>query len=176
MALIYLCGITGVGKSSIGRELAHLLQFAFIDVDEKIVDESCMTIAEIFEEEGELRFREREAAEIAKTAAHVNTVVALGGGAVIIPENLRLILQTGTLVYLRAPAAHITQRVFGDPRRPMLAGYDTPAELEAMLERLLAQRKPLYEQAHLLFDVQPVASIAENAHNLYLELKRRQIV
>lgn len=176
MALIYLCGITGVGKSTIGSELSTILGYECVDIDDRIVQEAEMSIADIFADEGEKGFRLREARTITTTLQYKNCVVALGGGALKTPSVLTDILLHGTLIYLRTSAAVIAERVFGDVTRPMLAGPETVEELEAVLSVLIKSRAEMYEQAHVLFEIDPDISAHENAKFLHRQLMSAGIV
>ena len=149
---IFLVGMMGAGKSTIGRALAERLGRAFIDCDRVIVERTGVPIATIFEFEGEAGFRKREAAVLADLAKGSGAVIATGGGAVLLEENRRLLRARGTVIYLRAKLEHLWERTRRDSSRPLLATPDPKATLAA----LLAERDPLYrEVAHLTVDTGP---------------------
>lgn len=141
---LFLIGYRGSGKSSVAAALAELLGWPWIDTDLEIERQAGKTIRQIFAEEGEAGFREREAAAIARIAAADRQVVALGGGAVLRPDNRLALRGRGRVVWLQASPQVLWQRIAGDPataaRRPDLTAAGGLAEVE----RLLAERTPLY--------------------------------
>jgi shikimate kinase len=147
MSVIYLCGLSGAGKSTSGRALAIRLHAPFYDLDEVIAEHAGAKVAEIFAREGEAGFRAREAQAVRWAAELADGVVALGGGAVCDPENLSVLLQAGRLVWLDATTEVLVGRVGDTSARPLLA-HD-PA---AALERLRAARRGFYERAQLRID------------------------
>jgi shikimate kinase len=154
---IFLVGMMGAGKSTIGRALAERLGRAFIDCDRVIVERTGVPIATIFEFEGEDGFRRREAAVLADLAQGAGAVIATGGGAVLLEENRQLLRTHGTVIYLRAKLEHLWERTRRDTTRPLLATPDPRATLAA----LLAERDPLYrEVAHLTVDTGPQSALS----------------
>jgi shikimate kinase len=145
---IVLIGLMGSGKSAVGRLLAERLGRPFIDTDAAVEAEAGRTIPEIFADEGEQGFREREAAVIARIAGQDGLVVATGGGAVLRPANRQALRQGGWVVWLDAPpeALYERARAQGIAGRPLLAGPDPLAKLRS----LAAERAAIYsEAAHL---------------------------
>ncbi len=138
---VYLVGPMGAGKTSVGRSLALVLGKPFIDLDERIVMKSGMSIPEIFKREGEAGFRRRETA-ILKDSLNFEAVVATGGGVVVTPENLGILKNGGTVVYLRADVDAQYQRTMHDQNRPMIATEDR----RGRLAEIFAYRDPLYRQ------------------------------
>ena len=148
MKHVYLCGLMGSGKTTVGRLLAERLGASFFDLDAEIEREAGLAIADIFARQGETDFRGREARALFRLAHAEPAVVALGGGALLRRENRDLVLATGTLVWLDAPSPELVRRI-GDVRsRPLLAGGD-PA---ATLERLREERMDDYQSAALRVD------------------------
>jgi shikimate kinase len=146
---IYLVGMMGAGKSTVGRALARRLGRDFVDSDREIVARTGVPIATIFEIEGEEGFRSREMAVLADLAARRDTVIATGGGAVLADENRRLMRESGTVVYLHASVDHLFDRTRHDLMRPLLAAGDR----RETLATLLKARDPLYrEVAHLVME------------------------
>ena len=146
---IFLVGMMGAGKTTVGRLLARRLRRPFYDSDHEIEQRCGVDIRAIFDIEGEAGFRAREAQAIAELSAQERIVLATGGGAVLDPENRRRLASNGTVVYLHARPADLYQRVRHDKHRPLLATPDPLAKLEA----LYALRDPLYrEVADLVFD------------------------
>lgn len=138
-----LIGLRGTGKSSVGRELARLLEWAFVDADARLEELAGRSIGEIFAAEGERSFRDLESRVVAELAQLPRTVLALGGGAVLREENRRA-LAAVPLVWLRAPVAELARRISDDAttasRRPSLTGAPAAEELG----RLLETRAPIY--------------------------------
>ncbi len=147
---IYLVGMMGVGKSTVGALLARRLGRPFIDTDQEVERVAGLTIAEIFETDGEVHFRALEAEAIRAASADA-AVVALGGGAVAEPGAMERLLAGGEVVYLMAEPAVLVGRIGNPASRPLLAGLDRNEQIEK-LERLLAERQPFYEQAGIRVD------------------------
>lgn len=142
---IFLVGLMGVGKSTIGRHLAEILQRPFFDLDQEIERRTGAGIPLIFEIEGEAGFRRRESALLDELSAGSNIVLATGGGAVLSPENRAHLRDRGHVVYLEADIDTLVERTRRDRHRPLLQGVDPRSKLE----ELLRVREPLYrEVAH----------------------------
>jgi shikimate kinase len=140
---IFLVGMMGAGKTTVGKALARRLGREFIDCDREIVERTGVPIATIFEIEGEDGFRRRESQMLAELATRRGTIVATGGGAVLAEENRRTMRASGTVIYLRVSLDHLHERTKRDPARPLLAAGDRRATLQALLEK----RDPLYRDA-----------------------------
>jgi shikimate kinase len=146
---IYLVGLMGAGKTTVGRQLARRLGRRFYDSDHEIVARTGVAIPTIFEIEGEDGFRRRESQTIAELTSTSDIVLATGGGVVLNPENRRLLRDTGWVVYLNVPPGMLYERTRHDRNRPLLRVEDPLGKLE----ELHAQRDPLYrEVAHLVVD------------------------
>jgi shikimate kinase/3-dehydroquinate synthase len=146
---IFLVGLMGAGKTTIGRLLARRLNMRFIDSDQEIEARTGASIPWIFEIEGEPSFRRREADVIRDLSAQNGIVLATGGGAVLDPASRALLARRGTVVYLRASVGSILQRTAHDKNRPLLQTADPRRKLED----LTAQREPLYREiADLVID------------------------
>ncbi len=139
---IFLVGLMGAGKTTIGRLLARRLDMTFIDSDHEIEARTGATIPWIFEIEGEASFRRREADVIRELTAQNGIVLATGGGAVLNPDSRALLAERGTVIYLRASVSSILQRTAHDKNRPLLQTADPRRKLED----LTAQREPLYRE------------------------------
>jgi len=139
---IFLVGMPGAGKTTVGRQLARRLARSFIDADHEIEARTGVRIPLIFDIEGEQGFREREARVIAELAERNDQVVATGGGAVLRPENRAALRQGGTVIYLNASPRLLFERTRLDPNRPLLQ-VDDP---QKKLEELYSQRDPLYRE------------------------------
>lgn len=147
---MWLVGMMGAGKSSVGPRLAQRLGRPFVDADGEIERAAGAAVAEIFVSEGEAGFRRREREMVARWAGRP-AVVALGGGAIAQPGAAERLAATGTVVYLRARLETLLRRVGDGTGRPLLAA-DTPEERRSRLEKLLAERGPCYETAALAVD------------------------
>jgi len=139
---IFLVGLMGAGKTSVGRLLAKRFDKTFYDCDHEIERRTGVKIPVIFEIEGEDGFRVRETAALRDLVALDDIVLATGGGAVIREENRRLLSANGTVVYLRASLTDLWQRTRHDRDRPLLQTPDPRGKLE----QLFAQRDPLYRE------------------------------
>lgn len=140
---IYLIGMMGAGKTTVGRQLAKRLGRQFVDVDHEIVARTGVAVTTIFEIEGEAGFRKREAQVIADLAQTPGQVVATGGGAVLDPENRRVMRESGLVVYLEAAPKLLFERTRHDRNRPLLRVADPLAKLT----ELHTLRDPLYHEA-----------------------------
>ena len=155
---LYLIGMMGSGKSTVGRPLAEALGYRFLDADTSLEQVAGKPIPELFASEGEAGFRTLEAAVLNQIAAWHSLVVATGGGVVTRPENWGQLHQ-GVVIWLDAPDALLLERLGADPTpRPLLA-CPNPA---ARLAELLQERRPLYAQAdlHILQDGRPPEDVA----------------
>jgi shikimate kinase len=139
---IFLVGMMGAGKTSVGKVLARHLSKTFHDSDLVIETRTGVKIPVIFELEGEAGFRAREAAVIAELTALKDIVLATGGGVVLDPRNRELLKSNGTVVYLRASVSELWNRTRHDRNRPLLRTNDP----HARLCELHAQRDPLYRE------------------------------
>ncbi|WP_305909230.1 shikimate kinase AroK [Methylomarinum sp. Ch1-1] len=137
---IYLVGLMGAGKTTIGRQLAKALGLHFYDSDKAIEDSTGVNIPTIFEYEGEEGFRLREMAVIEQLTRLEGIVLATGGGAIIREQNRIALQQYGFVVYLQCSVDKILHRTRRDNQRPLL-NTDNP---RARLETLYAEREPLY--------------------------------
>jgi shikimate kinase len=139
---IILVGPMGAGKTAVGRQLAKALQWTFIDSDQEIERRTGVNISLIFEIEGEAGFRRREQNVIAELAERTETVLATGGGAVLAQANRKCLKTRGFVVYLHASLDAQLERTSRRNTRPLLATADP----RARLEKLFAERDPLYRE------------------------------
>lgn len=166
---IFLIGMMGSGKTTLGRQLAARLGYTFVDLDEYLVQREGQSIAQIFERQGQEHFRrlERQALEEV-VQAHEQAVISTGGGAPCFFDNINYINQHGTSIYLDVPVEQLVQRLLaqGLEERPLLAGK-SPAELNSFLAETLTHRKQFYERATIaLSDAQASADNLLNLLNL----------
>ncbi|MEM6493785.1 MAG: shikimate kinase [Pseudomonadota bacterium] len=142
---VVLVGLMGAGKSTVGRRLAQIMDRSFVDADDAIEDAAQRSIPEIFEEFGETYFRDGERRVIARLMDESKGVIATGGGAFVDPQTRALILQRGIAVWIDCDIDTLVERTSRRDRRPLLKTGD-PREI---LTRLLEERRPAYEQAHI---------------------------
>jgi len=144
---LVLIGYRATGKTSVGARLARILDRPFVDLDQVLVQEAGRSIAEIVARGGWEDFRRREKALVARLGARKGQVLATGGGAVLDPENVRVLRETGVIIWLTATPgviqARLTQDQPRDQSRPSLTGGDTIREVEEVLR----VRQPMYQAA-----------------------------
>ncbi|MGK7905551.1 MAG: shikimate kinase [Hormoscilla sp.] len=141
---IYLVGMMGAGKTTVGELLAKELEYRFFDTDVLIERVKGKAIGEIFKTEGEAGFREIESQVLESLSAYLQSVVATGGGIVLRPKNWSY-LHHGIVVWLDLPVEKLYNRLQGDTNRPLLQEVD-PLE---KLRSLLKTRQAMYSQADL---------------------------
>lgn len=139
---IFLVGLMGSGKTTIGRVLAKKLNKRFIDSDHEIEARTGASIPLIFEIEGEKGFRQREAEIIRELTSLSDIVLATGGGAILDPDSRAYLKERGTVIYLRASVNSILQRTSHDKNRPLLQTSDP----RKRIEELARQREPYYRE------------------------------
>ena len=139
---LFLVGLPGAGKSTLGRQLARRLGKVFLDADTELERKLGVSIPTIFEIEGEAVFRDREEAVIAELVERTGIVLATGGGAVIRGLNRERLKANGTVVYLHAEPATLRERTRRSRHRPLL----NTADPDARLMELYAQRDALYRE------------------------------
>ena len=154
----------GAGKTTIGLKLAEALHKQFKDSDQEIEQNTGATIPLIFELEGEEGFRDRETRMLAQLANQENIILATGGGAVIKPENRKILSEKGYVIYLHASLDKLMERTSKDRNRPLLQ-TENPRQV---LADLLNNRESLYrEVANLIYetDKKPVREIINDIVN-----------
>lgn len=145
---IVLVGLMGAGKTTVGRRLATLLKLPFVDADEEIEKAAGLKVSEIFEVHGEAEFRAGERRVIARLLKGAPHVLATGGGAFMNPETRALVREHALSIWLRADIDVLMRRVEKRDTRPLLRQGD-PRET---MERLMAERYPIYAEADLVVD------------------------
>ncbi|WNN88996.1 shikimate kinase [Gloeocapsopsis dulcis] len=145
---LYLVGMMGTGKTTVGRTLATKLGYKFVDTDEIITQVTQQSISQVFAASGESAFRQIETQVLARVCAYTHLAIATGGGIVLRRENWSY-LHHGLIVWLDAPIELLYTRLNTDETRPLLQAGD----LRTQLETILQQRQPLYSQADLRVDV-----------------------
>lgn len=170
---IFLVGMMGAGKTSVGRVLAKRLDKTFYDSDHVIEERTGVKISVIFEIEGQTGFRARESAVIDELTGLPDVVLATGGGAVLSDVNRDRLRSRGTVVYLRAAVRDLLNRTRHDRNRPLLQTADPRARLTELYE----ERDPLYrEAAHITIDTgsQSLASLVNRLRQMLLEARSMQ--
>ena len=165
---LYLIGMMGTGKTTVGQRLAKELGYRFFDTDVLIERVAQKSINELFAEDGETFFRDLESQVLGEVSACTRSVIATGGGAVLRPVNWGY-LRHGLIIWLDAPISLLIERLAEDNTRPLLKIDD----LSLKLETLLAERKSLYQEADLQIAIaknenpeQIVSKILEQAPNV----------
>jgi len=164
---VFLTGFMGSGKTTAGKLLAPLLKTRFIDLDEYLEKKENRGIPEIFEAEGEAKFRELETKYLSEILKLKDPhVISLGGGTVCFNTNLEVIKKNGILCYIELPAPALAERIKeSKTTRPLLKNLSTE-ELIKNIEEILSVRKQFYEQAH----------ISVNGLNLTPQLIRQKLI
>jgi shikimate kinase len=140
---VVLIGFMGSGKSSVGRRVAALLDFKFVDADALLVERQGREIAEIFASEGEETFRDLESEVLASLTSQAGCVISTGGGVILREKNRALLQKLGLVVWLTASEDTLFARVSRTNKRPLLQTADPRATVAA----LFAARRPLYAAA-----------------------------
>lgn len=139
---LFLVGLPGAGKSTLGRQLARRLRLRFVDADFELEQRLGVSIPTIFEIEGETGFRDREEATLAELTQLTGVVLSTGGGVVLRPGNRARLKENGTVIYLHADPAMLWERVRHSRNRPLLQAADP----RVRLAELYSQRDALYRE------------------------------
>ena len=157
---ITLCGMMGSGKSAVGKILANKLNYNFIDVDKIIENEAKKTIKKIFEEDGEVYFRDLEEKITIEILENKETIVSLGGGAIINKKIRNSIKKNSYNIYLSVDVDILTKRLQFSKTRPLIYKKDLKTELI----NLISKRKKFYQKADLI--IQNEKNMIETAENI----------
>lgn len=166
---LFLCGMMGSGKSTIGRRLASSLDLPFYDLDMEISNSEKMSIPKIFATRGESRFREVERNMLIRVSNKTRGVIALGGGALQNQALTDHLKERGVLIFLDAPLSVLLNRLKNDKNRPLL--HQDNRQTGDSVKELLDDRMPLYTQSHITIETggktpeEIVASILEKLEN-----------
>ncbi|MGE5499636.1 MAG: shikimate kinase [Syntrophothermus sp.] len=153
--IIYLNGFMAAGKSTIGPILANTLGWDFYDLDKVIESELGCRITDIFKDKGEPFFRQKESEVLARLSQLSDAVISLGGGTSCHNNNLEIMIRTGKIVYLKASAEALYQRLKNKKDRPVFNSDNEERpkdELKNKIIMLLDQRTPFYEKADLIIN------------------------
>ena len=176
MKPVFLIGYMGCGKTTLGEVLAQQLGYRFIDLDEFIEERQGMTVVEIFDEMGEDRFRELEIEALREVASMTDVIVSCGGGTPCHGDNMALMNQAGTTVWLTTSPQRITARLLLPEqkcKRPKINTLPNDDVLP-LVEKELQARTPYYSQSQLQFDstdIETAQATARTARRLATILK-----
>lgn len=153
--IVYLVGMPGSGKSTVGPELARRLDVPFVELDQQIERVAGVSVSQIFERDGEARFRELEAAALVDAASRDPSIVSCGGGVVLEPANRVTLRATGEVVFLSVPLDVLRSRIQPSTERPLIRA-------QGDLERLFRERERLYREfaAHVVDASGPSSDVA----------------
>ncbi|NJN22232.1 MAG: shikimate kinase [Leptolyngbya sp. RL_3_1] len=165
---LYLVGMMGAGKSTLGKQVAQQLGYRFFDTDSLITQVAGQPIPEIFAQSGEVAFRDLETQVLTQLAPYTRLVVATGGGIVLRRQNWGQ-LHHGVVIWLDVPLAELQRRLQGDQTRPLLQRSDWPEHLA----QLLQERQNLYREADIHLKISPGEAIAAIAQRLLTQLGDR---
>ena len=153
--IISLCGFMGAGKSTIGKHIARITGYSFIDLDSYIEKKRGMSIPELFVKEGEEAFRQEEYNSLKEILSNPsnNLILSLGGGTVTRENCAKLIKEQTKCIYLYCTKEELAKRVSKNPgQRPLLQGK-TKQELTDHIHNMMLQREPVYKScAHAVVD------------------------
>ncbi len=164
---IYLIGMMGAGKSTIGKLLAERLEYKFIDTDTSIEKIARQSVTEIFQTTGEAEFRQLETQVLAEISAYTRLIVATGGGIAIKLENWNH-LQQGLVIWLDTSVDVLAERLKDDHTRPIL--NTDPSELQAKLAQIAAERCDRYAAADLQISITSPVPPSETVDRILLAI------
>jgi shikimate kinase len=154
--IVVLMGYMGSGKSTIGKELARILKFEFIDLDEYISDKEAVSIPEIFAAKGEIYFRKKETLYLNEILnAKTDLVLALGGGTPCYASNLKAIIsnEETSSFYLKLSIPSLAKRLFQEKQnRPLISHINTTDDLTEFIGKHLFERAQFYSQAQFVIN------------------------
>jgi shikimate kinase len=177
--IIYLAGFMGAGKSTIGPILANTLGWEFYDLDHVIEEKAGKNIKQIFSDNGEQYFRELETATLKELSVGTEVIIALGGGAITISANRKILKATGKIVYLKTSPEKVYQRLKNKRDRPILLKENGEnLSREEFLEKvnaLFESRKQFYEQADIILetDNEPIGKTIDRLAAIIIKIKKK---
>ncbi len=166
-SLLYLIGLRGCGKTTLGQAMAQRLGWDFVDTDAYIQEKAATSIARMVEEHGWDFFRHAES-EALKAVSQPYTVIATGGGMVLRQENREFMQAQGTVVFLSASPVLLYERIYADPKQGQRPALTDLAPLQEM-EKMLQERLPLYTSTahHTLDATKSVSAMVEDIYALF---------
>jgi shikimate kinase len=168
---LYLIGMMGAGKSTVGRLVAESLGYRFFDTDTLMEQTSRTSIPELFAQLGESKFRDLETQVLAQLSAYTRLAIATGGGIVLRPINWSY-LRHGVVVWLDVPLSELEQRLSSDTSRPLLRPDPAqPIPLAQRLHTVWQQRQHLYAQADVQVMWEPGATPEQIAAQVWQQVQ-----
>ncbi len=180
-ANLYLIGMMGAGKTTVGKRLAQELGYRFFDTDSVIEQVSQQSVADLFAVEGEPGFRSLETQVLAELSAYTRLAIATGGGIVLQQQNWSY-LRHGIIVWLDVPLSELHRRLQGDQQRPLLQTSELQTsestlepipDLRLRLQTLMDQRRSLYAQADVQVPYSPNESLDQLAVRVIEHIRQR---
>lgn len=165
---LYLVGMMGAGKTTVGKCLAQELGYRFFDTDRVIEQVSQQSIADLFAAEGEQGFRSLETQVLAELSAYTRLAIATGGGIVLEQRNWSY-LRHGIVVWLDVPLSELHRRLQGDQHRPLLQTPDPSLRLQTLMD----QRRSLYAQADVQVPYLPKESLSQLTARVIEQIRHR---
>ncbi|MFN8436758.1 MAG: shikimate kinase [Cytophagales bacterium] len=166
--IIYLIGITGSGKSTLGKQLAQSLKMNFVDLDDYIVEKEKKSIENIFEESGEAHFRLLES-EALKLNSKDNYIISTGGGTPCFHDGIDYMLNHGTIIWINPDAETVTERLIkakNSQNRPLVKSK-SKEEVLTFIKEKLKERNQYYSKAHIIITHNDITvNMLENAISL----------
>ena len=155
---IFLIGFMGSGKTTIGRKLAAPIGFDFIDADHYIEQKSGLSVAQIFEQQGEVAFRKIEHNALLELLQRDYVVISTGGGMPCYNNNIDLMLANGKVIYLKTSPQALTKRLMRSRTERPLIKDRSEAELRQYIEERLTEREPVYNRAHISIQTENITT------------------
>ncbi len=180
-ANLYLIGMMGAGKTTVGKRLAQELGYRFFDTDSVIEQVSQQSVADLFAVEGEPGFRSLETQVLAELSAYTRLAIATGGGIVLQQQNWSY-LRHGIIVWLDVPLSELHRRLQGDQQRPLLQTSELQTseptleqlpDLSLRLQMLMDQRRSLYAQADVQVPYSPNESLDQLTARVIEHIRQR---
>lgn len=172
MGLIFLCGLPGSGKTTVGKLVAEKRELPFIDLDAIIELDTGRTIPELFAQQGEACFRELESQALKQACRAKDAVVALGAGVFERHSNFKIAYHAGLLIYLKALPEFIAERLLNSKGRPLFKEHATREQVLLKLGHLLAKRETDYDQSHIVIELGKDESPEQITKRLMNELSK----
>jgi shikimate kinase len=150
--ILFLIGLPGSGKSTIGHKLSKLLKLKLIDTDEEIIKKENSSIEDIFKNKGEAYFRQLEKETLHEVIKIDNSIISTGGGTPCFFDNMETINKSGISIFLNVPLEEISKRLLssGSKNRPLMLGK-SPEQLMEFLKEKIKERGPFYRKASIEF-------------------------
>lgn len=148
--IIWLVGLPGSGKTTLGKQLARVLDYDFVDTDELLEERFGATVAQLFAIRGEVFFRKEENKLIGELTQRKTLVVATGGGAACFHNSIQLMNASGVTIYLKTEKPELANRLHRAKQKRPLVQDKTMSEIVEYIENTLAVREPFYLQAQII--------------------------